>query len=532
MTINIRQREVVGSALEIFRRIGGRPVWGYPEAIFNCFTAVKDHKHIPLRVAYITLKVPNDQGSYDAWIEDPGVGFVSKYYYLENKMGYDTRTDEYKRDQMDPNCLNKMGIGINSIAALSKTGQLEFRTVSLNEQGQEMGLVCRYLGHDTAWQLPADPLSPEYVLGRKEGQVKTGTRVIIKNVKEHSLKTVETLLIDVFARKLGGKDGYKIGIRETPNENYKTITRPPNGPIICTCYETVIGRVKNKYGVWVDVRADLHPVEKAADAKVKFLVKKIKMGIYENNDFLMKGHVWCDATEFRPDRQGIVIDEYDEVYHQIEEVITRHAIENGYRLKSEDTSGDKDIKGKKTWEQKGAENVLKYYKRFGDDSLLPLKALKQSSILDGEPAGKLALIRRNRKAHEEEKHGCPKGQRWDAELGKCVDIQHTGRKNKKHKHRSKTPKTLSSEYDLDSIPKLEVVRGNRQGKTGWYVELDVKTSTLWLDTHYAWVRDNENLDAASSEAMDLLLMVAIMKAVPENRDLSEAEFFGKLVEAL
>ena len=402
MTITIREREVVGSARQIFRRQHSKPIWGYVESILNAFTAVKDYEYAPHKVATITLKVPSDDGlSHDAWIEDCGIGFVRKYSYLEWKMGYDTTTEEYMREQEDPDCLNKMGIGLNSIAALSKIDTVEFRTVSKNEQGQEGGLVCRYHGYNQAWQIPAEPLSPEYVLGREAGELKTGTRVIIKDVKDVRMKDLENLLIEVFARKLGGKDGYAIGIRETPQDQYTILKRPSNGPIICTCSETVIGEIKNKYGHMVPVKADLHPVEKTADAKVKFLVKKIKLGMYEN-DYLMKGHIWCDAAEFKPDREGIVIDEYEKTYQQIDDLVMRYAEAYPFDKKSSDTTGVENIKSKKTWEQKLTENYLRYYDKF-NDTLLRIKAQKQQSALDGEPIGKLTNVRRNTKHKPEER---------------------------------------------------------------------------------------------------------------------------------
>ena len=366
------------------------------------------------------------------------------------------------------------------------------------------------------------------VLDRKPGQLKTGTKVIIKDAKDFSLKAVEAFLLDIFARKIGDEEGYSIHIRETPQEEFKEIERPSNGPVVCTCSETIIGYVKNKYGVKVPVIADLHSVDKTVDAKVKFLVKKIKLGMYEN-DFLMNGHVWCDGTEIKPDREGVIIDEYDPVYQQIDYVITEYAIARGFKRKSEDRSGDENIRGKRNWEQKTQENVLKYFDKFGEDTLLPLKALKQASTLDGEP-GRLTLIRKNRKPREAKEHTCPKGQRWDDGLGKCVDIQHRDKKNKKHKHRRKNPRILSTEYDLSAIPQVKIRRGNRQGKSGFFVDLDVSTSIAWIDTYYDWVRENDNLESASPQLVDLFTMIAIMKAVPENRDLSQNDFLSKLAE--
>lgn len=530
--ITVSDREVVGSAKELIKHVHTKPIWGYVEGVLNGFTAVKDHRNPNFHMVTITLKVPTEQeGIFDAHIEDPGIGFVQKYSYLERKIGYDTTTKEYADQQNDENYLNKMGIGIPSICNLSKSETVEFRTVSLNEQHQEMGLVCTYLGKEMGWKMPAEPLSPDYVLDRKSGEIKTGTRVIIRNVKEFSLKKVSSFLQDIFARKLGGPDKYRILIRETPNDEFTIITRPPNGPIICTCNEQTIGTVRNKYGGICQIRVDLHPVEKIDNAKVDFLIKKVKMGEYDT-EFLMKGHVWCSAAEFKPDREGVRVDLDDETYQQIDNAVIKYATDYGMQLKSTDPSAQQELKKKKTWKDKADELFLRYYEKNGDDTLLKVMALHQSSFLDGDPQ-KGKRVRKNRKIKQDddkEQHICPKGQRWDAELGQCVDIQHRTTKNKKHKHRSRKPKNLSDTHDLDSIPNLSVERGNRKGRSNWFAELDVPHSTIWLDSHYPWV--NEHVEESDEPTMELLIMVAMMKAVPENKNMGSDEFFKKLVETL
>jgi hypothetical protein len=118
---------------------------------------------------------------------------------------------------------------------------------------------------------------------------------------------------------------------------------------------------------------------------------------------------------------------------------------------------------------------------------------------------------------------------------KCVptqQVQHeeTGepkKKYNKHKHRGRKPK-LSDKYDEESIPRLHLKRG-KKGNDRLIVILDEKESTLWFNTSHDWVTKLEN---ASDETMELLIMLAIIDAVPDNQDISGKALLRKLSDTL
>jgi hypothetical protein len=157
-SINLKERDVVGSAKRIFALIHTNPKWGVIEGMLNSMTAMR--KNTSKREIYITLKVGN---SCDTQWEDYGTG-ITNYEYLEGKMGYDATTEEYHVNQKDPEYLNKMRIGINSIANLSKSGIVEFHSVTLDKEGRPNGLIATYVLDKTtgvgAWQVPAEHPDP------------------------------------------------------------------------------------------------------------------------------------------------------------------------------------------------------------------------------------------------------------------------------------------------------------------------------------------------------------------------------------
>ena len=145
----IQDRQTRKSAKEVINNIHSEPKWGYVEATINAFTAMR---HLPPseRIVHIILPaiIPEGfPGTEAAFIPAEGTGFEN-YDYVEKNIGYDTDTEEYIEQQKDPDYLNKMGIGIPSIASLSKDGLAEFRSVSINAKGQKEGLVATYTLED------------------------------------------------------------------------------------------------------------------------------------------------------------------------------------------------------------------------------------------------------------------------------------------------------------------------------------------------------------------------------------------------
>ena len=135
----------------------------------------------------------------------------------------------YIESQKDPDYLNKMGIGIPTIASLSKDGIAEFRSVSLNTKGQEEGLVATYTleGHG-GWILPAEHPDSRYVFNVDDAtpeitDMKTGVWAIVKNAKQYTKEKVDKKLSKIFARKLSA--GYHIQLRETVSDTFEGVRR-------------------------------------------------------------------------------------------------------------------------------------------------------------------------------------------------------------------------------------------------------------------------------------------------------------------
>ena len=136
---NIQDRLVGKSVKKAISAIHSEPIYGYVEAVINAFTAMR---HLAEDDRVVDIFLPRNSTSH-AHIVAPGTGFTN-YDYIEKNMGYDIESDDYKIEQTDPDYLNKMGIGIPTIASLSKKGIAEFRSVSRNAKGQEEGLVATY----------------------------------------------------------------------------------------------------------------------------------------------------------------------------------------------------------------------------------------------------------------------------------------------------------------------------------------------------------------------------------------------------
>ena len=69
----------------------------------------------------------------------------------------------------------------------------------------------------------------------------------------------------------------------------------------------------------------------------------------------------------------------------------------------------------------------------------------------------------------------------------------------------------------------------KKGNDRPIVFLDEMESTLWFNTSHDWVTKLEN---ASDETMEVLIMLAIIDAVPDNQDISGKTLLRKLSETL
>ena len=64
------------------------------------------------------------------------------------------------------------------------------------------------------------------------------------------------------------------------------------------------------------------------------------------------------------------------------------------------------------------------------------------------------------------------------------------------------------------------------GNNKWYMVFDEQASMIWFNTSHDWT--NNKLLNASDETKELVSMIAIMIAVPNNHDISIESFHKKL----
>ncbi len=512
-TVNIRDRNVRGSAKKALIDMHTDAKWSIFEALLNAMTAMRKMGK-GQQESYLTQDAGN---THDEIVEDIGEGISNEVYeYLEGNMGYDI-DEEYLKNQKDPEFLNKMGIGMNGIADMSKDGVLEFYSVSIDKHGRENGLIARYMidrkTGSSGFVVPAERPSHTYVLQRKPDEVQTGVRLIIKNAKQ--VKNLSQFIAEKFARKI--TQGYKIFYRKNEYEAFEQLNAPND---FCSKHEEIAGEIDG-----VPVYVDLHSVDKKDDVKVGVLVKKVRMGEYLSKH-LMKGYAGCDLLEIVVNREGIKADESNEIYQSFTQIVDDYAEQQGFELIP--PPNVKDIKNEKKWIQKAQEMVQKYYRRFPNDTLLQLDAVIKPSELTGDPNAKPKKIKRPH-THK----NCQKGYHWDASLQQCVPTvvdDGTTMPRKPQKPRTGNGKpTKLSDADQESTPNLHVKRGPK-GRDKWYLVLDEKTSTLWHNIDRNWI--NNIIEKASDETMDILITIAIMKAVPDNHDMSADSLLKKLGDIL
>jgi hypothetical protein len=530
---NIQDR-IVGKSVKIaINEIHSEPIWGILEGVINSMTALKNHPPHK-RVVCITLRA--GRSGNDLYIVDQGTG-ITNYHFIEKHLGYDIDTKEYQAQQLDPDYLNKMGIGIPSMASLSRDHLVEFRSVFINQKGNPEGLIATYSLADRVggFVIPAEhPSSTEvFNVDGATADMHTGTWVIIKNAKTYHIDRIYSLLSDVFARKL--KDGYHIRLRGSMKDDFRDVLPPQK---FCCAHENPIGFVHDDILGDFQVRADIHPVSKAEDSEVRIQMKKMKMGLF-SSEYMARGEVNCDCLEFKPDREGLVIDQEDPKYAQLEQLILNEFERLG--IEKRPTQALHDVKRSKKWKEKAQEVWARYYNRNGTDSLLRILALKSP---DGSPSNNIPGLGQTKLVSRPTKR-CANGFHWDNKLKQCVanppppeteqeQKEHEeGRKRKPYKKHRKGRKKgqrrkINEEYTEQSIPDFNMARTRDPSRIGvWISETE---STIFFNTHYQWAA--EAWENATDREMDLLVCMAIMDAVPENRSLSPHEFLLKMARSI
>lgn len=522
-TIHISNRALNQSARQAINDVHGDPIWGIPEAVINAFTAMR-HMESQHRTVRITLKAGKNQS--DTYIVAPGTG-ITNYEYIENNIGYDTDSEEYIANQKDPDYLNKMGIGIPSIAKLSREGIAEFRSVSINAKGQEEGLVAMYtLQKGGGFIIPAEHPDSKYVFNVDgvQADMKTGVWVRVINSKHYTLQKVVTLLSEIFARKLNS--GYHIEVRETMADEFTSV-RPSKD--FCSKHQEIIGYVHDdKFGDF-PVYADIHIADKSEEATVNVLMKKMKIGVFDSES-MAKGYSGCDILDYKPDREGISIDPYNDNYRQYQKINLDYYEKLGIPKKP--TEQMKNLKKERRWKEKMNEVYVKYYIKNPHHRYLNIDAVQSSSNLTGKPSGKKVTRLTKR---------CPNGFHWNSKLDQCVPtLEKVDRKttadngikkprgpNKPRKGRGRKKK-LSDEFTDQSVPDFKIRKGRDASK--FCVYINETESALMFNTHYDWI--NDVWDHPNDSTMDLLLNMALMNAVQENQGIPAEEFLKRLAHQL
>jgi hypothetical protein len=481
-TINIKDRNVRGSAKKALIDMHTDPKWAIFEALLNSFTAMRkmDKKEV-----YITQNAGNN---HDVIIEDLGEGISNDVYeYLENNMGYEIN-EEYLISQKDPEYLNKMGIGMNGIADMSIDGILEFNSVSIDKQARENGLIARYMidrkTGGSGFVVPAEHPSHTYVLQRKLDEVQTGVRLVIKNAKE--VRKLSEFIAEKFERKI--TQGYKIFIRNKEYEVFEQIHTPKD---FCGKHEEIIGCIED-----YPVNADLHSVDKKDDIKVGVLVKKIRVGTYLSKH-MMKGYAGCDILELVVNREGIKADESNEIYQAFTKIVDEYAKQQKFELTPDSKDTDK-VKNKKKWTDMIIDKLLNFYKLHPDKPQLNFLALKKKSNLtfDSKVGGSQKPKPNTKTDVRIKKPSIP-----------------TGRINKKHKHRNRTNRITDS--DQEGEPDLELIPINAT-KQRPLIYLDVMESAIMVNKD--WPNAYEKIENATDDFRDAMISWTIAEAFSETRE--------------
>jgi hypothetical protein len=526
---DISNRVVGKSISEAIQNIHSTPIYGIVEGAINGFSGMR---YLPEseRVVEITLKAGTT--GRDIYIITPGTG-ITNYSFLETNMGYDTDSEEYKELQRDPDYMNKMGIGIPTIASLSIDGIAEFRSVSINTKGQEEGLVATYTvkrGRDKGWIRPAEHPDSRYVF-TVEGHtvpMKTGVWLIIKNAKRYQIDKVQRILSDTLARKLN--DGYHIKLRNRLDDEFIDV-RPPEK--FCSKHETIIGYITDEQLGRFPVYADIHRAERPEDATVNILVKKMNMDIFQS-DHMAMGYIGYDHLNIKPDREGIVLDPYDPNYQQLQKLVLHEFDRLGIEKRL--TEQIKNQKRSKWLNERAKHLFTRYYLKNPLDSLLEIDAMPAKDAVTGKAVGKVTRPTKR----------CENGLHWDNKLRTCVPIlekvprkppeepettrgpnePHVGfvtDKTKKGKRRK-----ISDEYTDQSIPNFRILKVSDPNR--FFIWIDEKLSAIFVNYYYPWMK--EVWESAQEKTIDLLVVIGIMNAVPQNRNLSPQQFLTKLAKSL
>ena len=335
-------REAQGTAVSGFIEDLYNPREAIKEAVSNGFNWI----HKAIQAGYLTgpkpvvIRLHDGISRNDIQIEDPGLGFES--FTKVQKSGALATTqeeaDELARRRDDPDYSGRFGVGLNGMLALSEKGEIEIRTVHVDELDRTSGFICtlNFVKDELGNKIPqySDPevLDSKYIMNH------TGCIITVFNAKKGlSAKTLDAYLSKVFYRKLS--EGYRIIIRDLRGDNISHPVFIPEGVCCDHSHEIEIGPLSNGYPVY----AHLHTIENGdANAKstnIDILIKKIGGFGLLPIDRKATGYVWTSGILPQMGR-GTVRDDPESPFAELCELVDKYCELMGIPRASEDHTND------------------------------------------------------------------------------------------------------------------------------------------------------------------------------------------------
>ncbi len=326
-----KQRPVEGSAHAVYKKLLYEDATdGVRELLANAMTWTYVANVPPEeRKIYLTL---NAERTRDFIAEDPGLGIFPHKWLKFTTMGHTPDEQEHTQRMLDPDYISQIGIGINSYLSLSECEDVEFRSVTIDEEGKKTGLIGKM------WSKAGDENAPIFMDEHpwtgdpKEALNHRGTKVIIKDLikdKKLTKERIKDYLSKTFALKL--RD-YQVFIKDDNTDiEYERIL-----PSREFCTKHMVDLFQLSDGTIV--RGDIHPIEKAdkeTKMAIRMCVKKVKMADLEGQDkveFLAHGIITTNSpnVKFQANRSGFR-KQLGSLYEEMEAKLKQWMTDNGFK---------------------------------------------------------------------------------------------------------------------------------------------------------------------------------------------------------
>jgi hypothetical protein len=263
------------------------------------------------RKIYLTL---NEGNSQNLACDDPGIGIFPSKWKQFITMGHKSTDEEHNKRMLEEDYISQIGIGINSYLGLSGTEDVEFRSVTEDDQGRKTGLIGRMWGTDDEIFMEEEP----WVGDPKEALNHKGTKVIIKDLIKHQdlkMNKIKEYIAKTFALKL--RD-YQVLIRDVRTDlEYERIH-----PSHEFCTKHLVDLFPLSDGTMV--RGDIHRIEKVDEKNtmaIRMCVKKVRMEDLTNEKlgYLAHGIITINSpnVKFQANRGGFR-KQQDSLYMELE----------------------------------------------------------------------------------------------------------------------------------------------------------------------------------------------------------------------